>query len=209
MKWNAFLSALWPQFCKHCEKKSNDAPYFLCEPCFKNLESYKHDSMVSTSNEPFPIYALWRYQNELKSIFSAAKFENLNSILPVLFKGLDNFFSKIDFKNTSIIKIPSQYNLVHSLGHAFKRNPDCKIYEPFVKRKNQFTKRFNRDERLSNEETLSIDKKVEIPQATNIILIDDLVTSGSTLRRAKYLLEENYSVGTISGFTIAFSEQSR
>lgn len=206
MKWNAFLSALWPQFCKHCQKKSNHAPYFLCKPCFKNLESYKHDSTISSNIDQFPVYALWRYQNELKSIFSAAKFDSLKSVLPTLFKGLDNFFLNIDFKNTSIIKVPSQYNLVNNLGQAFSKNIGCKIYEPFVKKNNQFTKRFNRNERLSNEDTLKIDTNVEIPQFTDIILIDDLVTSGSTLRRAKCLLEESYSIGTISGFTIAFSD---
>jgi competence protein ComFC len=207
MRWNQLLNSIFPQFCLHCNKKSNHNPYFLCDICLKNLEFHRLNSNVLTTQDELSIYSLWHYQKELKSIFSQAKFHDSKKILPLLFSKLNEFISRIDFSKTVLIKIPSDYNLVNDLALTFIKKTKCIIKEPFIKKSKKNTKLFNRDQRLSHNNILNIEKSMEIPKSHDVLLIDDLITSGSTLLRAKNLIEKNYTVKSISAFTIAFSNK--
>ncbi len=224
------IDCLFPNICGFCEKnlEKNDYNFGLCQICFKKIEIFDFFS-CGKCDARLPDNKKICHQ-ELKYILgSASTFKN--EIIQKLIKGLKyqraqhfgltiaeiiNIFinkTKFDFKNYIIIPIPIHkskekirgFNQTELIGEHLSKLTGLKMTKNcLIKSKNtkSQTETENHEERARNIKDSFLVKNNETIKNQNIILLDDVSTSGATLTEASVILK-NAGVKNIIAIVLA------
>lgn len=214
---NTILDLIFPTKCISCGKNS----YYLCKSCLSN----SREAERQCPEWVFPIYdyrdilikkSLWllKYNGKrrLAELFA-------QSVYPRIIEELSDLAPLENFTKPILIPIPlsnkrfrergfNQSELICKyLMKIDRENNQCNfelIDNVLIKPKETIhqAKIENRNERLKNLKGTFTVKNQELIKKRNIILIDDITTTGATLNEAKKILKEN-GANKIIAFTIA------
>ncbi len=216
---DTILDFLFPERCLGCHK----AGVILCSDCVINLPTFReqeNDFVFSTLNYQKEIVkkAVWllkyRRKKELAKIFAGIVYENILEEIPDL-KTFENFSDPI------LIPIPLSEKRYKERGFnqaeliaEHVSDMSATSGGRFVLEKNILKKikdtpnqarikdRSIRLENLKNCFSISEPEGIQKIKNRNIILIDDVITTGATLLEAKKTLEK-FGAKKVYAFTVA------
>ena len=188
--------------CPQCKKmlKNNLPECYICRKVSNGYVTHKE----CNTNKLDKVFVGWEYGNIPKKILSQYKYRyayKLSEILStILIQRLEiTGFSKNINKNTILVPIPIHYthkkdrgfNQSLLLANLLSKHFRCEIKTNVIKRigNHNYQSQQNLKERLSlNEEIFEIQENII---GKNIVLIDDVISTGTTLNRACNKLEGN------------------
>jgi len=218
------LNFFLPCFCKHCNIKLEDSSKLLCEDCKPLLnyvsknnlaESYKKnfsnsyiDELICTFGyiDENPIQAL------IHSLKYQANFKSADYIVKLIAEYQNNFGINLDID--FIIPIPLHkkkellrgYNQSLILAKALNKELKIKVDNNILIRK-KFTEsqtKFNKNERLANVASAFYINDEEKIKGKNILLLDDVITTGATINECAKILKQK-KANKIIAFSIAMA----
>ncbi|MDI6821154.1 MAG: phosphoribosyltransferase family protein [Patescibacteria group bacterium] len=206
--------------CKDCFSKMEIANCFYCPLCSRRLYEPKKSCHQETK---FILAAATFYENNIiQNLIQALKYNNLKSAAKPLAEILKTYTEKINLlslisaENFIVIPIPlypkkqrrrgfNQITLIYKNLEQIISEKLPKIQENIllrVKNISSQTECANYDEREKNIKDSFIVKNPEIIKNKNVLLIDDVFTSGATLNEAVNVLK-NSGAKKIIGLVIA------
>jgi ComF family protein len=181
------LSIISPHNCKGCGETGSS----LCPRCIFNITENKN---CSTQKD---FYSVGRRSGVLKKLTDDYKFASERAVAGVLVELLDKTLPKLP-ANTVIVPVPTasahvrQYGFDHTklLAKKLAKRRGLK-YSLLLTRVNNQTQHFlKRSEReKAAKKAFRVVKNAKVPK--NVLLLDDTVTTGATLRAARALLLES------------------
>lgn len=210
---NAILKIIFPTKCISCKKQGE----YLCEECLNKCQICQKENLDW-------VFSVYDYKDSnIKKIVKLLKYKNKkdlskiigNSIYNVMLEELSELNLLENFTNPILIPIPLSKKRLRERGfnqaeliakEIQKNNPSYFELKTKILIKNKDTKHQadikDKKERLKNLiDSFDIKNKEEISKR-NIILIDDVTTTGATLNEAKKILKRN-GAKKIIAFTFA------
>jgi ComF family protein len=194
----------WHFFCLQCSQKIEKyKPY--CYVCKKYSENFMiHTSCMKIFPNISQIIVLTRYKVPImKKILRLGKYHNKFVVYNTIIRWNIEFFKEYISKEDSIIiPIPMHffrkwkrwYNQAEIIAHNLSKHLNIPIRKNFLIKKT-YTKQQSRlsyKERYNNLSGSFILKKItSIPKNTHIYLVDDIVSTGSTLLEVSEVLSKN------------------
>lgn len=208
------IDYFFPPLCLGCGAYT-ESDYGICENCLRAIDSFTRtfclnclDTMpsgskcLSCSEMALPLYAYGNYTSPLKEIIIQYKFKGLTTAPSALFARLicerfqDSILAHGCDTLVPIPLYPSRENyrgynqaviFARQLARTLGFTVNSGIISRVKKRKPQ--SRLNLTDRARNIRGV-FQAEVEAGENDGIILVDDVVTSGSTVREAKSTLEK-------------------
>lgn len=186
-----FFSSKYCTVCK--ENKSKD---LICDECIEKLEYIDGYKELEDGICLYPLF----YNKFTKEIIKRYKYYNETHLAKVFSNILYDFFIKKDINIDYISYIPMYksdeyergYNQSYLLANELSKKMGIDLIDITVKIKStKHQNKLNRKERLENlSDSLEIIKDLDINNK-NILVIDDIVTTGSTFNSfSKEVLDE-------------------
>lgn len=220
--WQIFLDILFPPLCLNCRKLiSSDGgkENLLCDSCFKGILVYK---TVFLAGAGFPLMATASYDNDaLKDLIHYFKYEGFLAAERPLAKIIEKYFSAFPSSNilpsnALIIPVPLHpsrkrkrgFNQSEIIGRILSQRFDLPLNNRVLQRISNTEaqiKMGNDEERRENvtgSMAISEEGKEILARYQAIILVDDVYTSGATMREAVKILRRA-GVKNIIGFVVA------
>lgn len=192
-----FLNLLFPQKCIECKKEEG----LLCQSCYQKI--YFSPYLFEIENK-LPVYLAMRKSLLLKKMVHRFKYDFKEEIGDLfgtfLLKTLITF--KNDFSNTIFVPIPIHYSKKFSRGfnqtellsnYLSKKTKALSVNLLFRTKCGLVQAGLSREERFNNvKDIFTINQSVFVPTyiSKEIILIDDIVTTGATLENASLVLKK-------------------
>lgn len=193
--YKRLLDYVVPPFCYYC-KRLVSSHSLLCAPCLHDIKPLVSTVVAVTPKYPMPIFALSAYQDPIKTLILSKNYQDL-----VTFKHLAVLVAQhleplhLDFDY--IVPIP-----LHWTRYAWRGFNQADVIAQAISKKSNkpVIKVLRRIQRTSFQASLSADKRQEniknafvLKQSCNIegkkiLLVDDLMTTGSTLMQAAKIL---------------------
>ncbi len=207
--FEAFVNFLFPAFCIRCGRYLKDEDV-ICKNCFTGIKK----EAIITENIPYieKVFSIARYENLHDLIYQLKYFgkKSLGYKLGVLLAECmaNNNFVNFDF----IIPVPLHpakkrlrgYNqseiIAKAVSHYFKKELLNKILVRRTNTKSQTN--LTKIERVENVKNAFKVKNREKIRGKSILLIDDVITTGSTLSECARMLLQN-GAGKIFASTLA------
>ncbi|MFC1475179.1 ComF family protein [Candidatus Zixiibacteriota bacterium] len=215
------LDFIFPPLCLGCGEYTENK-YDVCKDCLERIEPFKHAYCLNCSDiipngieciacrdESFPLIAFSQYATPLKDIIIQFKFKGITKTAALFAGKLSINSSDLihSIKADELVPIPLHsmrenvrgYNqatiFAGELGRVFEINVNCDIL--FRKKRRLPQARLNPDKRTENIK--DVFEVIEVSgNNKSVIIVDDVVTSGSTVREAKRTLTEaNYNVRAV------------
>lgn len=215
--WEFTLDVFFPSICLNCRKylEKEEKADLICDSCRKSIEI---NEILFRPSADFLLAAASSYENEaLRNLIHYFKYERFMAaekpLGEVLIKYLENIFMDWDLSNFIIIPIPLHpkrfrsrgFNqseiLANAIGRRFNVPVETKILQRIKNTKPQIeTKNHKeREKNLKGSFEISADGK-NILKNKNIILVDDVYTSGATMNAAIKIirrLNKNRLIGVV------------
>ncbi|TBR81565.1 ComF family protein [Campylobacter novaezeelandiae] len=163
----------------------------FCDKCKNNLKEFSLGVRVLDKN--FKVYSFYKYEQIKHLLYSKHHFYGyfvFNMLAKLSFKKFENFFNP-DLKINAIALDDKVENMFYSHSAILLRYLKSKsiqpIYSALHAKSNVKYSGKNIQFRQKNKRNFKLLKKINHP----VILVDDIVTSGSSLLEAKELLEKN------------------
>ena|SRR5690625_5189880 len=170
--------------CKRCSRQSAEK---LCYDCVRWQEIYKGDDPLLWN------YSLYTYNDFIKDIVVNWKYRGDEFIVNVFAHQLKKHFNRIikkRIRNFVVVPIPLSPERLHLRGFnqaaSLASFLDGIIVELIKRVHSEKQSKKTRIQRLSTENPFKLVKQVEKP----VVLVDDIYTTGRTLRHAATLLKE-------------------
>src|SRR3989338_4551346 len=195
--------------CALCAQKIEPIKTPKCLRCAHSLPPYGiYKSLCSSCRSQRPYYdhgfALVPYEEPVRTIFHQIKFQKKLWLLKIFSEALRHFSNSIEIKNYEmIIPVPldgTRYRkrgfnqalvIAQMLKHLSQEN-SIEVSELLKKRKTLPQSQLKRAERLNHLENAFSLKKRGCVRGKQILLVDDIFTTGSTINEcAKILKEDN------------------
>jgi competence protein ComFC len=196
------LNILFPLECLGCGEEG----FYLCEKCFRSLKLNDKKYILKT---PYldEIFIAGDYDDKvLADLIKKLKFNFIDNIAPFLGRFLNLFwtgiiFSRPELKNKEILLVPLPlskkrenwrgFNQAELIAHNFNSDHNYKINFDLKKIKNTKTQS-SLDEKSRTENIKDCFSWTgENLKDKQIILIDDVVTTGATLNEAARVLKKS------------------
>jgi len=208
------LDIVFPNYCSNCKKRGFD----ICESCLNQAQ-------ISEKEVEQYTYPLYDYRDIIikKSIWNL-KYKNKKNLAkifaqilyPKILEELADLKAFENFKNPIIIPIPLSKKRLKERGYnqslliaqeiqKIDRNKSFILLKNVLLKKKETIHQAhikNKKERLANLIGTFFVENQELIKNRNIILIDDVVTTGATIKEAKKELKKNGARKVIA-FTVA------
>jgi predicted amidophosphoribosyltransferase len=214
MKIERILSYIFPQTCKLCNSYADQ----LCIRCSRRLKRYEGRVEIENIDKCIVLY---KYDENLQEIIHKAKYENefyvMNRILHLrrrdiqrIKKELGRYVYSIQIPHHKSKKISGRVNLSEKITNYLK---DHKIYRLELLIKTRDTKEQKGLDRLGRESNLlysfEIDKKkLNISKSNTFLLVDDILTTGSTLKECAKVIRKEIPNANIYALVIASNHET-
>jgi ComF family protein len=196
---NEFLDIIFPKSCLECGKQGEG---YICSTCFSLLESKVKSQKNKASSECYDVLIyIDNYKSKIRSKILSMKFNSKAYIaeyfVDILIRNekITKYLKRFDM----IIPVPMQknkkmergYNQTELLGIELEKNLNvpCKV-DLLIKIKNNRTQSLLKSkERLENVKNVFKIINTEEIKGKNIIIIDDIFTTGATIKECSKLLK--------------------
>jgi ComF family protein len=181
--------------CTNCKYNITSEPFSGCILCGKHSPEgvcAQHDSGVCKA------WVVGNRQDVLKNILNAYKFEYLKSAAHSLSDMLDTALPLLPH-NSVIVPVPTAaghvrergFNHINVLARLLAKSRDIRVV-PLLSRSSSTTQhRLNRVNRQHEaSKTFFINSAISIDPTTPVLLLDDIITTGSTITAAAKVLAE-------------------
>lgn len=215
MFWEALADIIFPPQCLVCEEDVLSAK-IVCESCFLKININdtffcgKCGSRMAMGKRlchfdfPYILGAAGSYKNEvLKNLIKGLKFRSVKMAADPLSELLVRYAREIDFpwQNFLVIPMPLSrqrerrrgFNQSELIAERFAKNMGIPFENKILVRHKNSTPQSelkNWENREENVRNCFLVKSPEIIKSKNVILIDDVLTSGSTMLSAATALKE-------------------
>ena len=188
---SALSELIFPSRCLGCHRLGIG----ICSQCRVSWHPHIYRTLIATDEFDFPVYSAVAYSSVAQKVLLGAKESALHDadqlILQALLHSLTYFYSEVGIAD--LVPVPSRTSNTRKRGRDFifeqssalSRNPQVRvraILSHSRKVKDQTTLNSQSRERNLSQamKCANLEDSSNIP----VILIDDLVTSGATLREA-------------------------
>ena len=213
MKWfdslaNTITNSLWQANCPLCKRPSDR---ILCKDCDRQIAAYQSPDFLQKDypiTPEIPLYSWGIYDGALKRAIAACKYENHPEIMEAIAEKIADTWKRsantkrTNLKKISVIPIPLHANKLKSRGFnqaelmarrfcdltAIPCKPQLLRREKDTKAQMQTKSKQEREENLSKAFTVPLNQQSK-PQ--DVILFDDIYTTGATIREAIATLAAN------------------
>lgn len=216
---NLILDILFPAICLNCQKTLEDKNRLICQPCLSLIKfnntlfcpvcraRLAENKKICHYDSPYLLAAAGNYDDpvlqNLIHCFKYKYFKNLAPILAeVLIKYLDNLsLSMVKSQKSVVVPIPlhsrrerqrgfNQAKLIAEIVAQYFALPLIDGLKRIKNNKPQVGLKDN-EAKIKNINDCFKIKNPELIQGKNIILIDDVFTSGATMNEAVKILKQN------------------
>lgn len=214
MKFLSYIyDVFWEKKCFWCQESG----HFFCLLCNKNLVLYKpycyvckkksHDFYVHKECQKyFPIdkvIVLTRYRNPwIKKLLRHAKFySKYRAYQDIISKNVDFFKTHITSKNSILVPVPMHffrrwkrgYNQSEKIAQILWDICDIPVNNKFIKRRRYTSQQSHLSEKMRKNNLSWAFKihKATVNKNTTIYIVDDVISTGSTVLELVRLLREN------------------
>jgi ComF family protein len=205
--WNIFLNLIFPPVCYIC---SFPVESLICENC-KNIIT-SNINLKSVNINSITVQVITKYQDPLKHVIWLVKFKNKKILIPFVQDLLINFIPGSAMNNFDLI-IPVPIHKKRRKKRGFNQAEEF-VKEYAVREKSQLitdclvrkkeTRSLYKLNKLERVQAISGSIKCMNPKLIkdkNVLLFDDILTSGATLNECAKVLLENGAAG-VQGLAI-------
>ena len=206
------LKLIYPDVCAFCNKIQKES---LCKKCEEKIKKYKKDIVIRSKNNYFEeLISIFKYEVLIREKIIQYKFQDKSYIY--------NTFAKIILKNEKVCgllkkydiiipvpihrkrKLQRGYNQTQLIAKEIAKNIDIKLCDDvLVKSKNTIAQsKLNKNKRKQNIKNAFKVLNLEKIQGKNILLFDDIFTTGSTVNECSKILKKA-GAKTVGVLTIA------
>lgn len=206
------LELIYPDVCAFCNKIQKES---LCKKCEEKIKKYKKDIVIRSKNNYFEeLISIFKYEGLIREKIIQYKFQDKSYIY--------NTFAKIILKNEKVCgllkkydiiipvpihrkrKLQRGYNQTQLIAKEIAKNIDIKLCDDvLVKSKNTIAQsKLNKNKRKQNIKNAFKVLNLEKIQGKNILLFDDIFTTGSTVNECSKILKKA-GAKTVGVLTIA------
>lgn len=206
------LKLIYPDVCAFCNKIQKES---LCKKCEEKIKKYKKDIVIRNKNNYFEeLISIFKYEGLIREKIIQYKFQDKSYIY--------NTFAKIILKNEKVCgllkkydiiipvpihrkrKLQRGYNQTQLIAKEIAKNIDIKLCDDvLVKSKNTIAQsKLDKNKRKQNIKNAFKVLNLEKIQGKNILLFDDIFTTGSTVNECSKILKKA-GAKTVGVLTIA------
>jgi ComF family protein len=211
-----FLDALFAPICAHCRKTIPDSENFLCAKCFSSVKLNKtmfcsvcraripENRKICHFDSPYLLAAATDYNDPaIQSAIHYLKYKRVKSLAGRISEIMIDYVSELNFDFSGFIVTPIPLHRKKEFSRGFNQSRIIaeqiseKLNLPpedlLIKIKNNKQQAGLRDyeKRKENAGGCFAVKNPESVSGKNIILIDDVFTSGATMNEAVKILKSN------------------
>lgn len=216
---NLALDILFPPLCLNCQKSVDDRNKLICEKCLSLIKfnntlfcpvcraRLPENKKICHYDSQYLLAAAGNYDDTvLQNLIHCFKYKYLKGLAPVLgeitlkYLGILNLTS-LNLKSFIVVPIPLHpkkerqrgFNQAKLIAEFLAQELNLELIEPLKRVKNteQQAKLKDQDERIKNINGCFEIKNPEQIGHKNILLIDDVFTSGATINEAVKILKAN------------------
>lgn len=196
------LQLFFPSFCLNCQRLGPA----LCQNCYHDLKFYflqnKLQEISPNLKELYfdDLQIMAKFSGSLAKLLKALKYHNSKNIAPILAKMLWRHLVLPEADLISFVPLHQQklklrgYNQCQEIALELGRVSGITVKNLLLKKRNTKAQAQikNQDERLQRMENLftARDKYKNLIKNKNIIIIDDVITTGATLNAVSKTLKE-------------------
>ncbi|MEK7636062.1 MAG: ComF family protein [Patescibacteria group bacterium] len=195
--------------CKNCYKTIKLNTALFCPFCRARLAENKKICRHSKKDFPFPYFlaAAGNYDDPiLRNLIHCLKYQKFEKLAPILGEILLNYLKILNFKffnlkSAVIIPVPLHFwrekqrgfNQSKLIAEYVAKKLNIQLVDALKRVKNNKpqTKSKNREERNKNVEEIFKVINPDLIRGKNIILVDDVYTSGATINETVKILKQN------------------
>ncbi len=202
---NGLSSLVFPPICKSCNKRIDSNKDVICGECWNRLERvdtglFLHREIPENIDK---VFAIFQFDDLFKKIVHALKYQGNKSIGVELGKQMSIFIKPEMIKKdeSAFVPIPLHpikhrergYNQAEAIARGLSIGLNIPVKTKLIKRvKNTSTQtKLNAEERKANmESAFAIVNNPDIGKIRQVVLVDDVFTTGSTMNSAAKVLKE-------------------
>ena len=212
--FNSILELIYPNVCGVCKKICKES---LCKKCEIKIKQYKINKVKEYKKNQFYFEEsihIFKYEDIIRKMLVEYKFQEKSYLYKT--------FAKIILKNEKICgklkkydiiipvpihkkrKLVRGYNQTELIAKEIAKNTNLRMENKVLfKHKNIVSQSgLNKSERKKNVKDAFIVKNIEKVNGKNVLIIDDIYTTGSTLQECSRILKLN-GANKIGVITIA------
>ena len=186
--FNNFLDLIYNQKCLICACAKTDD--FVCKTCLKDVHYF--NSFPQKIYKGISIFCCSNYSGTIKKLIQLLKFSHKKSAAIPLAKILFNYSQRLNLKDDYIITFPTSfylktafrgYNHIFLIAKEFSKYTNFDLKKDIIKKIKPTKPQYKAKNRHTNiKGSFKINEKyIPYLKDKNILLIDDITTSGATL----------------------------
>ena len=189
---NIFLNIIFPNICFACKNNLKQNEEVLCRECFQSIDLNKN--LPINIGENIKLFHITSYQNKvIKDLIHKLKFKKLKSTIKPIHQITNAYLKNQNIKANIIIPIPLSrkrfsergFNQSELIAQTISQILNIPLQKNLIKIKHTTPQStLTISQRQSNIKNVFKIKNPENLKNKNIILVDDIYTSGATTSEA-------------------------
>ncbi|MDR1627566.1 MAG: hypothetical protein LBR79_02180 [Oscillospiraceae bacterium] len=197
------LSFIYPNKCIYC-KNIIEYDKTICGKCISSIRGKSKLIKISAENFPHTLcVSAFKYDDYVKSAIWQFKFHGMQyyaeSFSEEMYIGVSDYFKDVNFSYISCVPLHESklkkrgYNQSELLARFLTKKLNANFVPILIKNKNNLTQHelsfSKREENIKG--VYSINHNIYIDKSKNLLLCDDIITTGNTLKECIKTLKEN------------------